>query len=423
MKNLLILFISLFLISCSNSSEEEMESNIIEITDVSKTKVRIGDTLIIKGKNLDLITNFKFTYPNIGNDDIITVEPLEKKIDLIKVIIPILNYEKITLAAFENDKFIISTPLNLFGTFPLIVKSSTDDLQHYDIQNIKMVNEKTAFLAAHRRLYKTTDGGYNWQIVKDFGFYIKPMYFIDENKGWVGTQTDSHFILYYTDDGGRTFNEILKEGSSYNIIDMEFSTPTNGYLLGVEGKIYHTNDNSSFNLIYNSSTSTAGAYFDFHKLSVVNNSLISLGENVSNGKSIIIEGINNTFSYSVFDTWIWDVQQLNENNAFISKNINMNNGLEENLFFKSSPTAAWKKTSDKWIKYFHFTDNNKGIGINYANKGSLDYSVVYETYDGGENWIYKFNFKDFEYRLDEDFYKNYGIITGFRGKIWKHIFE
>jgi hypothetical protein len=424
MKKALTFFISLLLTSCSKPDKEQMISNSIEITELSQKKVRIGDTLIIRGKNLDLVSNFRFEYTD--DDKIILADPLEKKKDFIKVIIPELHYENFNLLTIRNGSLVNSTPLNLIGTFPLRFNSDNDNLKYDNIGTIKMVSEKIAFTTAGKKLYKTTDGGYNWKEMKIFeqskGF---SMFFLDENNGWIAIQDGIKFTLHYTEDGGNTFNKIFeKEDFNFHLSSMNFSSPTNGYLITSKAKVYQTNDNSNFNLIYDSLANATGADFSFNTFSFFNNNLIAAGYNSYNGKSILLQRINNTFNYSILDTWTWDIQLINETEAYISNNINNNLNNEENIFFSSNlESGNWEKAGNQYIKYFHFINKNKGIGIRYEKNLAKTYHVVFETFDGGKNWINKFSFRDFQFITSIDFYNNIGIITGLRGKIWKHIIE
>ncbi len=419
MKNILTLYITLFLISCSSSDEEQMNSNLVEITSFSAKKVRIGDTLVIRGKNLDLVTNFRFKYND--DDETILREPLEKKTDLIKVIIPTLNYENFNLSTIRNGSLINSTPLNLIGTFPLKFNSNDNELEYDDINSIKMINDKIAFVTARSKLYKTIDGGYDWELIKDFGHYIgSSMFFINENLGWVEIYDDWSSILYYTNDGGMTFNKIFENNFAYkSIIQIYFSSPTNGYLLTTKGEIYQTDDNLNFELIYDFPNSNeASGHTEFFHFSMYNNSLLASGQSGVNGdEPTIIIGQNNNFDFSKLDNYVENIQLLNDNEGYLVKS----DGLERRLYYSNNFGTLLTLTSSMKIHDFYFTNLSRGIGVSSnANYGN---HIIFETYDGGKNWVNKFDFKDFEYSLDIDFYNNTGLITGYRGKIWKHIFE
>lgn len=419
MKNTLILLVALFIISCSKSDDEQTNSTKVEITSFSSKKVRIGDTLIIKGKNLDIVTEFSFTN---GNERIAR-EPLEKSKDLLKAIIPTLNYEKIELNLAGSRLEPIM--LDLVGTFPLRYNTNDYILKNENISGVKMVSEKVAFLTSRNKLYKTTDGGYNWQMIREFNGNIgSKICFLDENTGWIGVYTN-RFILFYTEDGGQTFNQVFDEVFHYSsIMGIYFSTPKNGYLISTAGEVYHTNDNSNFDLIYNSSTSPAGKDFNFNRFSFYNDNLIAAGENSSNGKSILLQRVNNVFNYSILDTWTWAVQLLNESEAYYSNNVDNNYMYKENVFYTNDIASSnWERAGDQYIRSFHFINKDKGIGTNLEYDTPQGHSVIYETYDGGKNWINKYKFNNFEFGGAIDFYNNHGLITGNQGLIWKHILE
>ncbi|EZH75895.1 hypothetical protein ATO12_03635 [Aquimarina atlantica] len=422
MKYTFTFIIALVFISCSNSNDEEpMEpdssSNEIEILEIIQKKVRIGDTIVINGNNLDKITSFKFKTIDDELENLSEIAPLEKSLEEIKVIVPTLNNELFELFIFQNNSLINSTSLNLIGTFPLKF-----NFNHDDVKSVKIVNDKTAFVAAGSKLYKTIDGGYDWELIKDFGYYIgSSMFFINESLGWVEIYDDWNSILYYTNDGGITFNKIFENNFAYkSIIQIYFSSPTNGYLLTTKGEIYQTDDNLNFDLIYDFPNSNEGSgYTEFFNLSVFNNTLVASGESGPNGNEpILIKKTGSIFNYSTFDKVINNVQLINDSKAY---QIRKTSGFEDRLFFTNDISSNWEETSNKRIHDFFFTSKDKGIGvssnINYGNH------IIFETYDGGKNWINKFDFKDFEYTLDIDFYNNTGLITGYRGKIWKHIFE
>ncbi|WP_158850286.1 WD40/YVTN/BNR-like repeat-containing protein [Algibacter sp. L1A34] len=391
-------------------SKHELTIDKTEI-EINQNKVRIGDTITVKGKNLDIISHFSFSGTK--------AEPFFISPEEMKVIVPILYNEDFNLITYGDYQIIDSTPMKLIGTFPL-----NYNFPYETIWGIKMINEKIVYIIVGSQLYKTTDGGYNWHALKDFGSFVgKNIFFIDENEGWIGIKDNFHFILYHTNDGGTSFNQIFDRGySESEILGMHFSTPTNGYLVSKSGEIYHTNDNSNFDLIYNFSTGPAGDDFYFNSFSVYNNNLIASGVN-SSGESVLLQGINNIFSYTILETdtasnaGISNVQLIEESQAYMS--------YQGNVYFKNNITSGnWEeKSGNQFIGDFHFINKSKGIGITETISIWQNNDVVFETYDGGTTWINKLSFRDFEYSTNIDFYNNTGFITGHRGKIWKHIFE
>lgn len=425
MNKILYLIFFAFLLSCSSDVSETLTDDIIVIPDpdpdpdpdpiehvvefisISPNKVRIGDTITINGTNLNRITQL------IINDRNLSL--LEQQDDKLKAIIPILNNEKLKIRSIADTVVADSISLDLIGTFPLRVNLD------YDVNHIKMINANDAFAAANKNLYKTTDGGYNWELIKTFEHSISSIFFIDENNGWVGLYEMTNF-LYSTNDGGTTFVPILETGPSYqgkSVTDIIFSSPTSGYLLTGKGEIYHTNDNSNFSLTYDHPFSDEGSgNIEFNHLSVKNNTLLTIGLSGSTGEDpTLIIGQNNNFEYSILDLFLHNVQLINESQAYLVKG----NGPESRLHYLENITQNLTLTSNKKIHDFYFTDINKGIGIS-SNEG-YNFHTVLETYDGGQSWTHEFEFLDFQYIKDIDFYENVGLISGYRGHIWKHIFE
>ena len=88
------------------------------------------------------------------------------------------------------------------------------EFNHTGISDMYAVNEQTAYCVANVEtdevavisdIYKTTDGGANWQKANNrdmYGYYID---FWDENIGL----TTSRNVLEYTTDGGQTWDVLV----------------------------------------------------------------------------------------------------------------------------------------------------------------------------------------------------------------------
>ncbi|PHQ61646.1 MAG: hypothetical protein COC08_04135 [Maribacter sp.] len=410
MKNILKLIILTLLFSCSN--EDNVDENEILITGITPKKIRIGDTLIIRGKNVNKISSFDFKTV----DDTWNISPVERGLDEIKVVVPIMTNENFDLIVLPNSSTINSTSLNLIGTIPIKFNFN------YDATSVKAISEKVFFVAAGSILWKTIDGGYNWELIKDFEFYIgSSMFFLNENQGWVEISDNSNSMVYYTSDGGVNFEKVFEKNfGNKSIIQIYFSSPTEGYLLTTKGEIYQTNDNSNFNLIYDFPDSDEGSgSTDFFNLSVFNNTLITSGTTGgSDAKPVLITKKDNIFNYSIFDNVIKNIQLIDESQAYLIKKTS---GLEDKLFFTNITSLNLEETSSKRMHDFYFLNKNIGIGV--SSSSNYGHHIIFETYDGGKNWKNKYKFKNFEYSLDIDFYNNIGLITGKRGRLWKHILE
>lgn len=102
------------------------------------------------------------------------------------------------------------------------------------------MNEYTGEMYSTRELLRTSNGGISWQIIPvDFDRIFQPVkiYFATTNIGWAywGGGT----IIYKTENGGRTWEEISFPGPVYDIC---FSDQDNGYFVSRNGNIYKTMD-------------------------------------------------------------------------------------------------------------------------------------------------------------------------------------
>ncbi|MEO0090988.1 MAG: YCF48-related protein [candidate division WOR-3 bacterium] len=97
-----------------------------------------------------------------------------------------------------------------------------------DFYGVHFVNENIGYLCAGRYpegdsflkgqgyIAKTTDGGYNWQLLlKDTIYDFFDLYFLDENRGYVVGGCDTNFsaIVLYTSDGGNSWQYINVPGN------------------------------------------------------------------------------------------------------------------------------------------------------------------------------------------------------------------
>ncbi len=104
---------------------------------------------------------------------------------------------------------------------------SQPDLYHPT--NIQFVNGNVGYATVEEdRLFKTTDGGINWNEVYNFnyGFY-SDIYFINENEGWYKNMR----YIYHTVDGGHTWSNEQSFGSA-SVGDIFFLNDNKGWICG-----------------------------------------------------------------------------------------------------------------------------------------------------------------------------------------------
>lgn len=93
-------------------------------------------------------------------------------------------------------------------------------------------------------VFKTTDGGKSWELQytenldQDGSTYFADVEIIDENNVIaVGDRT-----LLKTTDGGATWKKVYDSNHFYFFSDIEFVSPTDGWVVGAQGIIMHTTD-------------------------------------------------------------------------------------------------------------------------------------------------------------------------------------
>lgn len=90
-----------------------------------------------------------------------------------------------------------------------------------------------------KRLHKTVNGGVNWYdagVVLGFST-VASLEFTDSLTGYVGTPCNEGTILHSL-DGGETWT-LQSSGTSETLLDIFFTSPSNGYAVGTNGTILH----------------------------------------------------------------------------------------------------------------------------------------------------------------------------------------
>ncbi|OYT13328.1 MAG: hypothetical protein B6I19_05730 [Bacteroidetes bacterium 4572_114] len=85
-------------------------------------------------------------------------------------------------------------------------------------------------------LYKTTDGAESWENIYDE--YVGSMFFLSPEEGWIGRPYGDESVLY-TNNGGSTWDTQYSDNS---IFDIFFTDSLNGWAVGPNGLILHTNN-------------------------------------------------------------------------------------------------------------------------------------------------------------------------------------
>lgn len=420
-KNLLNVWAILLLIvffSCSKDTDPEPEieqpdqtvpeDTAVVFTSVFPPKVRIGDTVTISGNNLHRVLFLKL------NDYHLNYDPFYLDSTTLKFIMPIVVDELIKVRAYVDTAYVDSSYVDIIGTFPLATNLD------YDINEIQLVDDLLGFAAAEKELYRTLDGGYTWELLQSFPYNISAMDFIDANTGWIGLGWGAD-CLFHTTNGGSSFEAIahLDDFMGKAIIDMHFSSPTNGYLMNYKGEVYKTTNNQDWELVYDFPFANEQTNFtEFSKLDILGDVMISSGTSAGAGDlPTVFVGRNEVFEFEFLNdmSWLRDACLVSATEAYLVAQ----DGTGERLYFASNLGNGWSLTSNKTIHNMYFFNREEGIGI--SSNGGYNYHTAAVTYDGGQTWKHEFILN--EYHKVIDFHGNVGLIGGYRGYLWKHIFE
>jgi hypothetical protein len=103
-----------------------------------------------------------------------------------------------------------------------------------DITGMSFISDKTGFVSTiDGQLYKTSDGGATCIPVDKKDIFLKELFFVNENQGFVCTPAG----IYITLDGGYTMIEEYTVDYYHSTYNFEFPSPTVGYAIGHDGLI------------------------------------------------------------------------------------------------------------------------------------------------------------------------------------------
>ena len=117
----------------------------------------------------------------------------------------------------------------------------SEEINTNSIHSMFFINSQVGWYTDWYSIYKTTDGGFNWDTVNSYTSYgINQMIFVDENEGYmIGSSIweNTGMVVLKTDDGGKTLAPI-KEFTALNEIEL---TQKNIIGVGSYGQILKLN--------------------------------------------------------------------------------------------------------------------------------------------------------------------------------------
>lgn len=288
------------------------------------------------------------------------------------------------------------------------------------------------------KILKTTNNGFTWDSIPNNIYEnLSSIYFTSENTGYV-SGTGAH-VLYKTVNGGVNWNQIAGFGSP--IKDINFTDLNSGYIL--TNNFFVKTTNGGLNWVSRSLPSSAASLLT--KISIVNqNKYFSVGYYgalfvTTNG------GINWTnYTKNLLDVNFWDAKFYDKNTGFITGDDNgtayrTTNGGENWVSFLLNSTTSGSLSSiamankNTWyISEFYdgkiFKTTNMGLSwvthslniygildIKFLNEntgfGVCKYNYFFKTTNGGINW-YKNDFDHGQHWAIDFIDENTGMIGG-----------
>lgn len=250
-------------------------------------------------------------------------------------------------------------------------------LEQNNLQSLYFIDDNIGYVGTQSseeelpKLFKTTDGGMNWVEIAlpDVGDYteIVSIHFWDENTGFLTTDDMNNNLI--TTDGGETWTTI-NPGSEYAGKSYFKDDGTGFYYTdSIEDNLFYTDDwgatwilKDSFYLIHNinfiSNQSEIGyMHTEWSTYKTTD------GGNTWESIASIGEGTGNVFFY-------------NENIGYI--------GMDYGLFKTTNGGDDWENIFFYANKKVFFINENVGFNISYSSTNSGN--RLYKTLDGGENW-------------------------------------
>lgn len=140
-------------------------------------------------------------------------------------------------AAFVNDTTIVAVGGGVIAYSNTNGRTWTIQESSINYAEVHFIDENTGF-AVGSGIYKTTDGGKNWDLNYNPGNYSRSVHFADANTGYV---VGNNGAIHKTIDGGQNW-EAKNSGVDVNLNSVFFTDANTGYACGASGTIISTTD-------------------------------------------------------------------------------------------------------------------------------------------------------------------------------------
>ncbi len=271
----------------------------------------------------------------------------------------------------ESTGWVMSNRGNLYKTIDS-GENWIDQSLTGDYNAVFALNSDKAWVAGDLGAFKeTTDGGSTWQ--SDYQTLtnrnIRSVQLTSDNSGWLLTSDFMQSVVYNTEDGGDTWNQVeISAGDFFRTI--HFSSNENGWIAGNSGTIYATSDNGNTWGEQNSDT-------DEH-LDVIY---------AADDNHVWAAGRNGVIVHSSDNGQNWSAQE-----SCTDENLHSITFANSSLGWIAGDDGTICKTEDGGANW---TGLNTGVGWNLYDIDHLDEDIawavgargtVLKTTDGGANW-------------------------------------
>ena len=269
-------------------------------------------------------------------------------------------------------------------------------------------NENKGWLLKWSNFYSTNDGGKSWTKNSiDPNYIYRDIVFIDDNTGFLIASGHSNYYLYRTKDGGMNWEDITNGSYQYN--SLAASPEGKVFALVYDSKLLKSEDKGdSWDEIDVDSVNYS------NKIYVVNeDTYIVLGNSYPSRLLNITRNGGQTWNYILSNKNSFYIKAV----CFIDENIGFLGGSDGCIYKTINGGYDWEEKNDGYaycnILDIDFSDESNGWAV-----GAM--SAIFETTDGGETWDKKEGSIDGRYNSIYMLGLKSGWIVGDNGTILKY---
>ena len=249
---------------------------------------------------------------------------------------------------------------------------------HLPINNnlcsVRFLNPDTGYVGDwNGDVIKTTDGGTTWDVQHLDNYADVYIFFIDQNYGWIlsSASPSATYKLYRTTNGGADWQSNLIN-TTYILNDLYFIDSSKGFVVGGFGSILMTSD-GGINWSYINSPVTDFLY----KVTFKNNTEGFIGGSNGTLLKTFDGGVN--WQYNTVGPYtIWDISFINNSKGILVEN-------DSRIYTSSDGGNTWseKTFSSIWsLRSCKYLTNSNCLILGQLGN-------IYKSYNNGNNWTYK----------------------------------